>query len=229
MEFRNIFKKATIFLIFCASLFFIGPKGALAQTKETIIYDVNPFGISVYEDSGVVELKGKKVNLVVFKTQVLGFHDTETIYSDAQNYLPLWVERDITIWGNKEYLTEEYIPKSGQVNIAKFKEGKKIDEYHFKADGPIHNAILLPFSLRKEKDLKVGWSCVIRLPEEFKVKLVSIEKIKVPAGRFMAYHFTSTPHKFEVWITADQLRLPIKIKGVGILSSYVLVMRKYIR
>ena len=49
---------------------------------ESILYLISPFGRSEYNDLGVVDLKGIKVNLVIFKTQVLLFKDTEN-----QNYI----------------------------------------------------------------------------------------------------------------------------------------------
>lgn len=199
----------------------------LKEPIETISYDINPFGVSLYQDMGPVEFRGRRADLVIFKTQVIGFKDTETIYSDPQTYLPLWVERDLSMWFDREYLTEEYISSQNALTITKFNEGKKIEEYRFKGkSGPIHNAILLPFSLRKIPDLKIGWSYNIRLPDEFKVEIVSLEEVTVPAGKFKAYHFTSTPNKFEIWISADALRLPVKIKGIGGFS-YTLMMKKH--
>ena len=193
---------------------------------ETITYNISPIGKSEYQDFGTVDLQGAKVNLVVFKTFVAGFKDTEKIYSDPKNNLPLRVERDVTIWLHNEKLVEEYTPKERKLVITKFEGGKKTDQYNFKSTGPIHNAVLLPFSIRKVPQLKIGWSTIIRLPSQFKVKLSSIEDITVPAGKFKAYHFTSEPSKFEIWISSDKLRIPIKIKGLNGLS-YTLSMVKY--
>jgi hypothetical protein len=200
---------------------------ASGNVRETIVYAVSPLGYSQYQDFGLVDLGGRKVNLVVFKSRVAGFEDTERIYSEPDTYLPLWVERDLSMWFHKEYLTEEYVPGENKLTIRKFEAGKKTAEYFFKGKGPIHNAILLPFCLRKIPDLKVGWSYQIRLPDEFRVELVSIEKVAVPAGKFMSYHFISTPPKFEIWITKDALRLPVKIKGLGAFS-YTLNMKEHI-
>jgi len=217
--------KIILLIFFCTGIFFYGNIFAADVAQETILYEISPFGSSEYQDLGLVELRGSKMNLVIFKTDVAGFKDTEKIYSDPDTFLPLWVERDITMWLRKEYLTEQYFPKANREVISKFENGRKTKEYFFKANGPIHNAILLPFSLRKIQNLGIGWSCNIRLPEEFKVTLVSVENVSVPAGTFRAYHFTSVPAKFEIWITNDSLRLPVKIKGLGALS-YTLSMKK---
>ncbi len=196
---------------------------------ETIIYDVSPvLGISEYQDFGLVEFQGNKANLVTFKTKVAGFKDTETIYSNPDTYLPIRVERNISsMWLHKEYIVEEYFSQESTLKIDKFEGGKKTKEYNFKGKGPINNAILLPFSLRKVPNLGIGWSCEIILPEVFRVRLVNIEDVTVPAGKFRAYHFTSSPPKFEIWISADDSRIPVKIKGLGGLS-YTLSMKKRI-
>lgn len=191
--------------------------------KETITYDISPIGNSVYRDYGKTEFRGKVLNLTVFETHVAGFSDTERIYSEPDTGLPVWIERDITQWFGKEYITEDYDLTGFKVLIKKFKDAKLVQEYRFSAKGPIGNAILVPFSLRSKKDLQVGWSTEIRLPQEFKMRLSSIEEVNVPAGRFKAYHFTSTPAKFEIWISADSQRLPVKIKGLGGIP-YALVM-----
>ena len=217
------------FLLLIISVNFLTSGQAIAsgQARETIFYKISPIGVSVYQDMGLVEFRGRKTNLVIFKTQVTGFKDTETIYSDPETRFPLWIERDLLIWLKKEYLTEEYVKDENRLIITKFKNGRKTEEHQFKGSGPIHNAVLLPFSLRKIPDLRIGWSYKIRIPNEFKVKLVSIEDVTVPAGKFKAYHFTSTPHKFEIWLSVDKLRLPVKIKGAGG-YPYTLVMKEYI-
>jgi hypothetical protein len=205
-----------------------GRPAAAGQARETIFYDIFPVGNSEYRDMGEVEFRGGKANLVIFKTKVVGFKDTETIYSDPETGLPLRVERDVSFLFNREFLTEEYIKDENRLVITKFKYGgkEKVKEYRFKADGPIHCAVLLPFSLRKVPNLKTGWSSTIRLPDQFEVRLVGIEEVVVPAGAFRAYHFTSAPHKFEIWITADERRLPVKIEGAGG-YPYTLIMKKH--
>lgn len=196
------------------------------EPKETIYYGVEPIGSSVYQDFGTVDFQGKKLNLVVFKTDVLGFKDTENIYSDLVAGKPVHVERNVAFWMNKEYLVEEYSLKDFSVAISKFKDNKKVQEYNFKGSAPLDNAVIVPFSLRNAPGLAIGWSRKIVLPEEFTVRLDNIEEVSVPAGKFQAYHFTSDPPKFEVWISADSARLPVKIKGLGGLG-YTLLMKKY--
>ncbi|MDP2905369.1 MAG: hypothetical protein Q8O22_03610 [Candidatus Omnitrophota bacterium] len=195
------------------------------EPNEAIYYGVEPVGSSVYEDFGPVVYMGKTLNLTVFTTDVLGFNDTEKIYSDPDTGYPIRVERDVAMWLSKEYLTEDYSLSDCSVVINKFKDNKLVQEYRFKGSGPLDNAIIVPFSLRKAPILEAGWSKKIILPEEYIVKLEGTEEVSVPAGKFKAYHFISMPEKFEVWISADELRLPVKIKGLGGLG-YTLEMKK---
>jgi len=208
-----------VLLVCCGAVF------AAQEPLETITYGISPIGHSEYRDMGIVEFLGRKVNLVIFKTRAGGFEDTEKIYSDPATGMPVEVERYVTKWFGKEYLVEEYDSRKNTLSITKFQHGKKTGGYFFQGKGPIHNAVLLPFCLRKVPGLMVGWSGKIRLPEEFKVRIVSMEEITVPAGKFKAYHITSIPQKFEIWISNDNLRLPLKIRGLGGLS-YTLMMQK---
>lgn len=221
--------KKTVLCLLAALLYLFLSCGAPANSAEpveTIFYNISPVGTSIYEDLGIVELRGKPARKVIFKTEVGGFNDTEIIYSDPDTWYPYRVERDIAMWLHKENIIEEYNLRENRGTITKFEKGKKTAEYLLQAKGgPIHSAILLPFSLRSVSNLKIGWSCKIRLPDEYKVTLCSIEEVTVPAGKFKAYHFTSVPEKFEIWISADSLRLPVKIKGVGGIP-YALVMQK---
>ncbi|MCX5711986.1 MAG: hypothetical protein NTY47_02805 [Candidatus Omnitrophica bacterium] len=221
-------KRQWILIICSAAIFFFsGFQKASAQIKETIVYDILPIGYCEYQDLGTVELFGKKVSFVVFKTKVVGFDDTEKIYGDQQTGFPLRVERDISMWLHDEDITEEYFPDLRKVLITKYLGGKKAEELTFNAKGgPIQNAIMVPFSLRRVKKLDIGWSTQIRLPEEFKVELDKIEDVTVPAGTFKAYHFISSPKKFEIWISCDELRVPVKITGFGAFS-YTMAMKKH--
>ena len=204
-----------------------GEAGIYNYTGENVLYLISPLGESEYNDLGVVDLKGLKVNLVTFRTKVLFFEDTEKIYSDPDTLLPIKVERNISKLWIKEYITEEYDQKKFTVTLRKFKGDKIIYKHITKANGPIHNAITLPFYMRRNEEPKIGWQFVVRVPDyEFKVELVSIDEITTPAGKFQAYHFKSIPDKGELWINKNSPRVTLKIKGKGIFN-YVLSMKKY--
>ncbi|MEK7849868.1 MAG: hypothetical protein AAB213_03505 [Candidatus Omnitrophota bacterium] len=199
---------------------------ASSHQGEKIIYAISPVGRAEYNDLGTAVLEGHTVRLCTFKTRAMGFDDTEKIYSDPESGMPLRVERNISYWLSKEHIVEEYDQKNFILTVTKSVKGKKQERVVFKGDGPIHNAILLPFSLRQVSDLKVGWTATVRFPLKFEVRLDSMREIETSAGKFRTYHFTSNPNKFEIWISQDALRLPLKIKGAGGLG-YTLIMGSY--
>jgi hypothetical protein len=223
---KIIIVSAVLLIIFAGSRLLNGEAGIHDYSGESILYLINPFGRSQYNDLGMVDLKGMKVNLVTFTTKVLFVKDTEKIYSDPESLLPYRIERTIYKLFGKEYITEEYDQKQFTVVMKKFKGAKLVSEQTIKANGPIQNAILLPFYLRRRADLEIGWTFAVRLPDEFKLKLVSIDEIIVPAGKFQAYHFKSIPDDFEIWINEGAPRIPLKIQGKGVFK-YALLMKQY--
>jgi hypothetical protein len=223
---RILIISAIVLIIFVNINLLNGEAGIDDYTGESILYLISPLGRSEYHDLGLVDLKGIKVNLVTFRTKVLFVEDTEKIYSDPESLLPQKIERTISkLWG-KEYITEEYDQEKFTVVIRKFKGVKLVNEQIIKANGPIQNAIILPFYLRRRPDLAIGWHYTARVPAEFELELVSIDEITVPAGKFQAYHFKSTPDKFEIWINKNTPRVPLKIQGKGSFD-YALLMKKY--
>jgi hypothetical protein len=205
-------------------------RGAIPSEGENIVYKVKLNGLSlgtaVFEQSGKVLLGRDSVDFITFHTSVTSFDDMEKIYSDPQTYLPLRVERDIKGISGREQIREDYNQKNFTLTITKLKGGKK-EEVVIKKTGPIYNAILLPFYVRHASDLDPGWKLNIQLPTQaFLIKLISIEYVKVPAGKFKCYRFESEPKRFSIWITADSSRIPVKIQGAAGLG-YTLSMKRY--
>jgi hypothetical protein len=197
---------------------------------ERIAYYVqlNKFklGSAVFNYVSQMEMDGKTVNYMTFETKIINFRDLEKIYSDPESFLPLKVERDISSFANKERIIEDYDQDNFILTITKFKRNNK-EEIVIKKDGVINNAILLPFYVRNMQDLGIGWTVTARLPtRQYEIKLVSREEIKTPAGTFDTYHFESLPKKFEIWISADERRIPVKIKEASGLE-YTMIMKEY--
>jgi hypothetical protein len=195
---------------------------------ERILYRISPFGKAEYNDLGLVVLNGVKVNLVTFRTNILFVEDAQKIYRDPESSLPYRTERTISKFLGKEYVTQEYDQKKFTVVIRKFKGKKLVSEQIIKANGPIQDAILLPFFLSRRPNLEIGWNLAVRIPAEFKVELVSVDEITVPAGKFQAYHFESIPKDFEIWVNRDTPLVPLKMKGKSKgIPDYALLMKKY--
>jgi len=195
---------------------------------ESVQYLIKPAGKSEYKNSGSVDLKGVKVNLIRLKSKILFVNITENIFYDPISLLPYRTERTNSSFWVKEFRTEEYDQKNFTVVIKKFKGKKLVKEKIIKADGPIQNMNTLLFYLRKQPELKIGWHFVAKVVDELKLlelnlKLLSIDEIAVPGGKFQAYHFKSVPNTFEIWIDKNSPNIPLKIIIRGIVNCSILM------
>lgn len=197
---------------------------------EKIVYDIKFGNISLgkakFSYLPATILGDKTVGVMIFETKVVRFTDLEKIYSDEDNFLPFRVERNIYTWPISEKITEYYNQENFTLTIVKNK-GKRKEELIIKREAQIHNAISLPFYIQNIAKFDIGWSMAVNLPnQQFEMKLTAIEEVKVPAGVFKAYRFESVPSKFQIWISADERKIPIKIKGLGALG-YTFLMKEY--
>lgn len=204
---------------------------SLKYVGESILYDVKlgkaRLGKSQFKYIENVRINGRLLAVMTAETKLTQFMDKEKIYSDAETALPIKVERDILNWFIREKITEDYDQKDFTVTIVKEKGGKQ-ERLVIKKDSHIHNAILLPYYVRRTPKLDVGRIIVANLPtRRLEIALVSIEEIKVPAGTFKAYHFKSAPKQIEIWISADERRIPLKIQDTAGICGYSMVMREY--
>ena len=197
---------------------------------ETIVYDVKMgavrIGTSTFRHERQERYGNVDTERVEFTTRVVKLNDTEKIWADARNFLPVRVERDIRMWPKYETIVESYDQARYSLDIVKTSSGRQQAQRIVK-NGPIHNAILLPYQVRRVPALAPGWSMKVNLPtQEFTITLTSIEDVEVPAGAFKAYYFESEPKRFQIWVSADERRIPVKIKGSGGVN-YTMQMRSY--
>lgn len=203
-------------------------KKPVERIGERIVYDVRltrvSLGRAVFSHLPRTELSGEQVSYMNFQTKLARFSDLEKIYSDPGTYLPLKVERSISNWPFSEKISEYYDQKKFILTI--IKDGKT-GQTVIKKDAPIHNAVMLPFYVRGIAKFDPGWTMSINLPnQKFQIKLAGTENISLSGKSFYAYRFESEPKRFEIWISADEQRIPLKIKGTGSLG-YTLIMKEY--
>jgi len=233
MKIFKILIVSTIFLIIFVNnnLLKGGEVNIYDFTGESIQYGVQPVGKSEYKNCGTVDLKGVRASLATFKSKILFIEVMEKIFYDSEGALPYKTERTNSGLWIKEYRTEEYDQKNFTVLIKKFKGKKLVKEQIIKSDAPIQNMNTLLYFLRKQPGLKVGWHITTKVLDELRLlkldlKLLSIDEIIVPAGKFQAYHFKSVPDTFEIWIDKSGPRIPLQIKIKGIVNFSIL-MKKY--
>jgi hypothetical protein len=205
-------------------------KQAPDYVGEEIVYDVKmgsmKIGTSVFHHQERTDLAGVDAQLVVFTTDVIQINDTERIWADTKEFLPLRIERDVRMWPKYEQIIESYDQARHILDITKTAGGKQ-HSLRIVKQGPIHNAILLPYQVRRVDKMSLGWSMKVTLPtQEFEITLKSIEEVTVPAGTFKAFYFESDPRRFAIWISADDRRIPVKIRGSSGLN-YTMLMRSY--
>lgn len=198
------------------------------RVGERIVYNVKlgkvSLGKAVFNHLPRAELNGKQVSFMNFETKLPHFSDLEKIYSDPDTRLPLKVERSISNWPFSEKISEYYDQKKFILTIVK--DGKN-NQTVIEKDAPIHNAVILPFYVRDTAHFDPGWSMLINLPnQKFQIKLAGTENIILDGQDFKAYRFESDPKRFEIWVSADERRIPLKIKGSGSLG-YILIMKEY--
>ncbi|MDD5348075.1 MAG: DUF3108 domain-containing protein [Candidatus Omnitrophica bacterium] len=197
---------------------------------EKITYDVTMgvlrLGSAEFHYKERTTLGSKPADLVTFTTRLARFRDSETILSDPLTHLPLRVEREVVIWPRTERITEEYDQENFLLTVRK-RSGSRESIVDFRKDAVIHNAILLPYAVRRVTGFEPGWTFTANLPtQKFTIRLQGVEEVRVPSGVFNAYHFVSIPERFEIWISADERRIPLKIRGTAGLG-YILAMRGY--
>ena len=47
---------------------------------------------------------------------------------------------------------------------------------------------------------------------KYRMEVTKLERVKTPAGRYLAYRIESFPSRIRFWISADERRLPLKIE-----------------
>lgn len=238
-----VFIPAIILIVVCAGLFWVKVQGSSKKNSdrpdlrkpypvrvgEKIYYDVRlgsiTLGKAVFSQQENTEENGRALNVIVFETNLARFKDKEIIYSDPKTLLPVRIKRDVLNWFKHEKITEDYDQNNFIVTITK--EGLEHSPFVITKDSPIHNAISLLHHLRNLPEIPLGEVLTVNLPSrKVIINLVGIEDVVVPAGVFKAYHLQSFPRQIEIWISADEKRIPVKLLGLG-LFNYTMVLKDY--
>ena len=190
------------------------------ESGEQFTYEVRYKGAKIGRSTLIFQgerpLDDKKVYHVTFNTNVPSLKDREEIYADPDTFLPIEVHRVIKKKiGFDDKIKEVYDQENFRVDISS-KSKLRTKEFSIEKDSPIHNAILLVYYYRVKKDFDKNEKLKINLPTlDFEVAFSGIETIKTKLGEHRAYVFTSEPPKFEFWLSADEKRIPLKIKNPG--------------
>ncbi len=161
---------------------------------------------------------------IILQTNTLNFKDIERIKGDA-DYYPLEVRRDIRLFGKSIQILEKYDQKKRSVEILRRSSGKASRQI-ISSDAKIHHPVLFIYYCRSQ-ELKLGKSWMVNLPlvGKYRMEVTKLERVKTPAGRYLAYRIESFPSRIRFWISADEKRLPLKIErddSFFVRSSFVM-------
>ena len=182
-------------------------------------------GKSIITFHGEEDLNGQSAYHITFFTKIPSLKDTEELYAHKDTFLPIEVHRKVRKRiGFSDNIIEKYDQENFRVDI-RSKSRLRTKEFSIEKDSPIHNAILLVYYCRAREHFNKNEPIKINLPTAgFDVLYKGIETIDTPIGKFQAHSFTSDPPKFKLWLSADDKRIPLKIKNPGTLG-YTLVIK----
>ena len=204
--------------VFIALLFLQAPARA-----ETIHYALIQLGIkagdATLRNVGPTVYRGKSTFLIVFKAQAINFWDEERIYTDPLNFYPLFVERDLNIFGRKEKISEVYDRAKSEIRVVKTAGGKQTEQA-LKKTGAIDNIYGFILRYRKRGSFKIGDVLDIKLPtKDLKIKLVK----RINNSFFMQ----SSPAKYKIWFDSSARKWPLRISGAVGIANTVMEMTGY--
>jgi len=198
------------------------------EKGECLEYDVFYKNMRVGKSSltfhGEETLDEKSLYHITFSTKVHGFEDIEEIYAYKETFLPYKIFRLIR---NAKLLstkiTEEYDQMAFEVKI-KRDNNLFIKRSTIKKDAPIYNALLLAYYYRTKQEFSPKEEFKVTLPvASFKIIFNGKDIITTKLGKFMTYVFSGEPSRFTFWLSADENRIPVKIKGHSALDySFVI-------
>ncbi len=198
---------------------------------ETIVYNIQQMGFKAGEASlifkGPVTYEGKDTLLIVFTADGFNFYDREDIYLDPKTYKPLYVIRDLNIFGKKEKITEQYLSAEGKINISKVANGKKTETV-FENKSVVDNLYGFIYRYRLNGSFKIGDKIDVHLPtKNITIELQKETKLSTAGQQFDAFYMQSDPAKYKLWFDAGPKRLPLRISGAIGIANTVMVMKEY--
>lgn len=224
---KSVFFGALIalFILVSSSLLAITPKGQNQTDKtesqkkneiEEIFYQLNYKGFKIGKAKMVlcsdIEFEGNDIILITFETDTPFFDDTERVFIQKDILLPIRVERDISQFGKRYSIREDYDQVNFTVKI--HKEGEDVVTINKKQN--IHNPISAVYYVRRLEHFEKGRAIPFIFPLiELKTSLENVEDINLPKEKFSAFLFKSVPDRFSFWLSNDERRLPLKLEVQG--------------
>lgn len=192
---------------------------------EKIHYKIQQIGLKT--GNATLIFAGPKVYrkrhtlLIIFEAKGFNFFDEERIYVSPGNFKPLFVERNLNIFGKKERILEEY--SDGHIKIIKGKNQQTIDKA-----GWTDNIFAFIYRYRKQGSFKIGDTLDIHLPtKDMTVKLLRQDSMNVAGKKQHSFYMESDSGNYKIWFDASEKKIPLRISGAIKMANTVMVMTKY--
>lgn len=206
--------------------------GKRFKNKEKLVYEVSfngiPSGYIEWKYLGKEDVEGKPADVLSVNSgtkiiEVLNLTSREKVFLDSKTHLPLKVERDITLFGKKEFIEEFYNQTEGYVKIVRSNSQSK--EELFYQDKPIHNILALLYFFPKDIDLEKDKWMHFNLPtQKIKIKMVSQRVLSVDKKEKNTYFLIGRGAKrFNLWLDKEE-RLPLRLEFVSPLGKIIILL-----
>ena len=214
-----------IVFVFFQGIVFAAP----FKPGEKIHYNVSQLGLKVGQATltfvGSQEYRGHQTIRIDFHAQGFNFLDHEQIYLAPETLRPLFVERDLNIFGSRENIVEEYSP--GQVKIVKKASGKIIQQVIDKKEW-MDNIYAFIYRYRLSGKFELNDTLDTNLPtKSIKIKLLRKEAVVAARTRYNTYYLESDPAQYRIWFEDSDKKIPLRIKGSIGLTNTSMMMTGY--
>lgn len=201
------------------------------SSGETIHYDIKKLGLKVGAASlafkGRVRLGAGEAVLIIFTANAPKFYDEEKIYLDPATFLPMRIERDLDIFGQKEHIIEHYSKTAGTVRIVKKAKGKTTQQI-IQRPGRLDNIYGFIFRYRATGKFAPGETFQIHLPtKEMRFQVQNRRELKVGEKKILAHYLQSEPSQYRVWFDTSAAKIPLRIDGAVGFGKTTMIMANY--
>lgn len=197
---------------------------------EQTIYRIRKLAMDVGEMTltyeGTVAKNGRELLLLRLSVEAFKYTGEDKIYLDPQTFLPVTVERDIVVFGNKEQIVEQYDP-FGSVVITKTVDDQ-ITTQTITKDGPLENIYGFIFRYRKTGRLAENEDLNIRLPtQDVTMTYEGLRSIKAKGVKVDAYYLESSPKAYRIWLEVSSEKIPLRIDGTAGFGNTAMLLKEY--
>ena len=204
--------------------------GSAKKLSYKVYFNGVPVGNIYWEYLGNDKINEEDVDVIGVKTdahilEFLNIETSEKIFLNSKTYLPLRVERNVSVFGGKEVIEEIYNQDEGSVKITHSNSKKREEVLH--PGTPINNILALLYFFPKDVKLNLKETLYFNLPtQKVTVRLLSLKNISTPYGKKKVYYLMGRgKRKFRLWLDIVD-RLPYRIDFPLTIGKIYIVRKK---